>query len=229
MGKASSVLNTIEISHELERMMDSSYKYLVFVSPYIRITDRLKAKLSQVFSQLDACYFVHRKNELPKGESDWISSFANVHLIGVENLHAKIYLNDKQCLITSMNFYEYSQINNYEIGVVIDKNREKDDYQRAVEEVLMMAKLSPEYERLFNVLETDIDFSMRKLFNKLKQVSGKYSKFSYENDQDYLDFCADARRLVDFHKSEFYQDGMAILRSANIGRERFEKIFNKLK
>ncbi len=228
MKETSTILNTIEISHEIEMMIHSSYKYLIFVSPYLKITERLKAKLTEKFAQLDNCFFIHRKNELPKNEKDWISSFSNVHLIGIENLHSKIYLNDKQCIITSMNFYEYSQINNYEIGVKIEKKREKRNYQRVIEEILLMSKLSESYDILFKTLEFDMDYSVGKLFSKLKEVSGKYTNSDFI-DAGYIEFCNEARKLVDFKNSELYQDKTAILRSANIGKNRFEEIFNKLK
>jgi hypothetical protein len=228
MNKTNTILNTIEISHELEIMIQSSYKYLVFVSPYLKITERLKAKLSEKFKQLDGCFFVHRKNELAKSEKDWISSFSNVHLIGVENLHSKIYLNDKQCLITSMNFYEYSQINNYEIGVKIDRKTDKNNYQRVIEEILLMSKLTPKHDILLKTIEAEIDYTAGKLFNILTKISGKYTNSKF-NDEGYIEFCNDARKLVEFQNNELYQDRTAILRSANIGKARFEEIFNKLK
>ncbi len=224
MNNTNTILNTIEISHELEKMIQTSYKYLIFVSPYLKITDRLKAKLSEKFTQLDSCFFIHRSNELAKNEKDWISSFLNVHLIGVENLHTKIYLNDKQCLITSMNFYEYSQINNYEIGVKIDKMRDKNNYQRVIEEVLLMSKLTTKHDFLLKTLELEIDYSAGKLFSILKEITGKYT----DND-GYIEFCNKARKLVEFKNDELYHDRTAILRNANIGKNRFDEILNKLK
>lgn len=222
------ILNTIQISHELEKMMDESYRYLIFVSPYLKITDRLKAKLTQKFTQLDSCFFIYRKNELLKNERDWISSFSNVHLIGVENLHSKIYLNDKQCLITSMNFYEYSQINNYEIGIKIDKQIDKNNYLRVIEEIMVMSRLSEKHNELLKYLELEIDYTVGKLFFKLRDITGKYRKSRFENE-GYFEFCNEARKFGDFQKNELYQDNTAILRSANLGKSRFEELFKKLK
>ncbi len=34
-----------------------------------------------------------------------------------QNLHAKCYLNEKAAIITSMNLYDFSQVNNNEMGV----------------------------------------------------------------------------------------------------------------
>jgi len=228
MNNKNTVLNTIEISHELEKMIQESYKYLIFVSPYLKITNRIKAKLADKFTELDICFFIHRKNELQKSENDWIKSFSNVHLIDIENLHSKIYMNDKQCLITSMNFYEYSQINNYEIGLKIDKTSDNNNFQKIIQEIMTMSKLSTKHELLSKTLEPDIDYTAGRLFYKLREITKKNKK-NKSYDEDYIEFSNIARKLVKFDNTELYQDKTAILRNANIGKVRFYKIFNKLK
>ena len=40
----------------------------------------------------------------------------HVHLYFSKNLHAKCYLNEKKMIITSMNLYEFSQVNNREMA-----------------------------------------------------------------------------------------------------------------
>lgn len=226
--KQNNIIGTIEISHEIEKMIDESYKILIFISPFLKITNRLKAKLSDSFRNLDNCFFIHRKNELRKDEETWIKSFDNVHLIGVDNLHAKIYLNDKRCIITSMNFYEYSQINNYEIGVIIDRKDDNTGYQKILEEVLLITKLSDNYFNISQALEPFQDYTAGKLFLKLKEISGRYS-YSGTLDGAYITFCNDARTVVEFLPTELYQDNTAILRTANLGKERYDKILNSLK
>ena len=41
-----------------------------------------------------------------------------------KNLHAKCYLNGNRALLTSMNLYEFSQVNNHEIGVLVVREEE---------------------------------------------------------------------------------------------------------
>ena len=54
-----------------------------------------------------------------------------------ENLHAKCYVNDTKLIITSLNFYEYSMINNKEMGVIYDNTLPEDleIYTKALEHV----------------------------------------------------------------------------------------------
>jgi phosphatidylserine/phosphatidylglycerophosphate/cardiolipin synthase-like enzyme len=222
------IIGTTEISHEIEKMIDESYKVLIFISPFLKITNRLKAKLSNSFQNLDSCFFIYRKNELRNDEKAWVSSFNNVHLIGVDNLHAKIYLNDKRSIITSMNFYEYSQINNYEIGVIIDRKDDNNGYQKILEEVLLITKLSDNYLKISKVLEPFQNYTAGKLFLKLCDISGRYSD-SKSLDWAYKTFCNDARKVIEFLPAELYEDGTAILRTANLGKERYALILNSLK
>ncbi len=44
-----------------------------------------------------------------------------VRLSFCKNLHAKCYLNESECIISSLNLYEFSQINNNEMGILIRK------------------------------------------------------------------------------------------------------------
>jgi hypothetical protein len=70
-----------------------------------------------------------KPNEIDKKKSqdslkdfDKIKEFAKKHkldLVLTENLHAKIYLNERRVLITSMNLHKYSANNNIEIGCLI--------------------------------------------------------------------------------------------------------------
>ena len=222
------VVGTMGISHAIEKMIDESGKFLIFVTPYLKITERLRAKLVDAFDNVDSCYFIYRKDELRKDEKRWLESFNNVHLLGVENLHAKLYLNEKECIIGSMNFYEYSQINNYEIGVVINAAKDIKNFQKIAEEILLITKLTEKHDSIFKLLEPFLDYTVRTLFNKLQKVSKRY-KTQYYSDDTYIQFCNDARKLVQFNDNELYNDKRAILRSANIGKERYEKLFKKLK
>lgn len=222
------VLNTIGLSHEIEKMIENSYEHLIFVSPYLKITDRLKAKLTEHLTHVDNCYFVYRENELHISEELWINSFPNVHSIPVRNLHAKIYVNENQCIIGSMNFYEYSQINNYELGIKLLKKGNKSNFEKIISEILMMCKNSESYSNLFNTLNIHLDFTIGKLFNKIKSINPIYKTFE-STEAAYIHFCTKARQVMHFSDEELYQDKSAILRLSNIGKQRFDTLLKELK
>lgn len=50
-----------------------------------------------------------------------------------KNLHAKCYLSEA-CIVASLNLYEFSMVNNNEMGVLIDRLADVDLYRDAYEE-----------------------------------------------------------------------------------------------
>lgn len=69
-------------------------------------------------------------------ERNSLADLKDVELYYFENLHAKCYFNEEMMVITSMNMYEYSEVNNREMGVLIDRTKDKDLFERAVNETL---------------------------------------------------------------------------------------------
>ena len=50
------------------------------------------------------------------------------------NLHAKCYFNDSEMVITSMNMYEFSEKNNREMGIYINKSNDNSTFLDAFQE-----------------------------------------------------------------------------------------------
>lgn len=78
---------------------------------------------------------VYGKDELKPNEKNSLAELENLSLFFFENLHAKCYLNESRMVITSMNMYEFSEKTNREMGVLIDRNSDKEIYEKAVAEV----------------------------------------------------------------------------------------------
>ncbi len=73
-----------------------------------------------------------------------------------KNLHAKCYLNENECIITSLNLYEFSQVNNNEMGVLIYRNEDAKLYADTYEEAQRIIRISDEVRMsLEKVTETD--------------------------------------------------------------------------
>ena len=62
----------------------------------------------------------------------------------IADLHAKCYLNEELCIITSLNLYEFSQINNNEMGVLIRRSEDAELYKEAYEEAQRIIRISDE-------------------------------------------------------------------------------------
>jgi predicted rRNA methylase YqxC with S4 and FtsJ domains len=114
-------ISTTEISYHIEKIIKESKFFLVLISPYFKVHERLQ-KLLIKKSAYTSITIVYGKEELNKSEWYWIEKLKEKNIHFEKNLHGKIYLNEEYALITSMNLYEYSQVNNIEYGVLLNKN-----------------------------------------------------------------------------------------------------------
>ena len=60
------------------------------------------------------------------------------------NLHAKCYLNENKALLTSMNLYEFSQVNNNEMGILVTRDEDDDLYREIEKESDRLIRVSEE-------------------------------------------------------------------------------------
>lgn len=128
-------LNTTALNYELENIIKNSSKFLILISPYFKVADRIRTLIEEK-SKTVPIIIVYGKDELKKSEQTWINNLSNVRLHFCKNLHAKCYMNQHTALIGSMNLYEFSQVNNHEMGVLLTT---KEDEQ-AIKDTLDEAK-----------------------------------------------------------------------------------------
>ncbi|MGZ2368382.1 phospholipase D family protein [Ancylomarina sp. YFZ004] len=223
------VIGTTEISFEIENILNNAERYLVIVTPYIKLNQRLKVRLSDAFKIVNYVYILHRFNELKREELEWLKSFDNVNIYPIKNLHSKIYASENFALIASMNLYEYSQINNHEIGVKIEANSDNDEYVDTLKEIRLILESDHSDKNLnfTKIIENIEDYSMGQLFVDLCQkYKFKSNKSWQQSEYEYIS--GKAREIVDFDNSELYQDKSAVLRVTDLGKERFSTLKKEL-
>lgn len=64
---------------------------------------------------------IYRENKLSENQKERLKAIDNLNLMHHPNIHAKCFYNENYLLIGSMNLYEYSEINNREMGVLFHK------------------------------------------------------------------------------------------------------------
>jgi phosphatidylserine/phosphatidylglycerophosphate/cardiolipin synthase-like enzyme len=123
------ILSSSETTFCIEKIITNAEQKLTIISPYVKIHNRLNTILLEKQDCDIELGFVYGKNsDIDKKLIEDIKSFNNFRILHNKNLHAKIYANEKECLITSMNLYDYSQAHNYEIGVLINKDEEPNEF-----------------------------------------------------------------------------------------------------
>ncbi|MBE98866.1 hypothetical protein [Flavobacterium coralii] len=104
-------------------------KILLIVSPYVKLDSYFK----KIFDKHENNSGLHiilvfGKNEtevkrsMNKEDFDYFKKFPNISIVHVPNLHAKYYGNETCGIVTSINLYDYSFLNNIEFGVFSTTN-----------------------------------------------------------------------------------------------------------
>ena len=128
-------LNTSATNYYLEEMIKGAKDRLILISPFLRLNDRIKELLEDKNRLKIDVRIVYGKSELQPEEVNWLKGLTYVRTSFCKNLHAKCYLNEELCIVTSLNLYEFSQVNNNEMGVSNQPRRRSSALQGRVRRV----------------------------------------------------------------------------------------------
>lgn len=128
-------LTTVGNSFYIEQIILNAEKNLTLVTPYLNLSKNLIERLADADKENIIITIIYGKSELKIKEKNKIESLKNLELFFCENLHAKCYHNEKSLIITSMNLYEFSERNNREMGILIEKNSDLKIYKETLKEI----------------------------------------------------------------------------------------------
>ncbi len=146
--------NPLSISNEILQVIKESNEFLYLISPYIQFGKSLytelklmkNAILKALKSGIDVNLITRTLDQAQEySESFYERNLKFMHEEGckiyfVSNLHSKIYCNESKALITSMNLYLASILNNKEIGILLTKNSESTEYYKIISYALDLTK-----------------------------------------------------------------------------------------
>lgn len=110
-------ISTSGINHYLEELIKEANQNIILVSPYLKFNSKIKELIEQKLNEGVRLTIIYGKSKLNEAEEKWLNSLPNTTISFRQNLHAKCYLSEKEAIITSMNLYEFSQLNNDEMGI----------------------------------------------------------------------------------------------------------------
>ena len=119
-------LRTSGITAGVEELIREARERLYIISPYLKLSDNIKELLNDKEREKAEVRIIFGKQELSPNEMSYLQNLKYVRLYFSKNLHAKCYLNEKKMIISSMNLYEFSQQNNREMGILIEREVEAD-------------------------------------------------------------------------------------------------------
>lgn len=137
-------LDTTGVSYHLQQLINKANERLVLISPYLKINEKIKQSLEDKNRMKIDIRVIYGKNELQPEENNWLKSMTSIRSSFCKDLHAKCYLNESEAIITSMNLYEFSQVNNNEMGIYVVKETDPTLYNEIYEEVKRLIRISDE-------------------------------------------------------------------------------------
>lgn len=137
-------LNTSATTYYLEELIKNTQDKLILISPYLKLNDRIKELLEDKNRLKIDIRIIYGKNELQHQEISWLNELTFIRTSFCKNLHAKCYLSEESGIITSLNLYEFSQVNNNEMGIFISRSEDSLLYKDAYEEAQRIIRISDE-------------------------------------------------------------------------------------
>lgn len=137
-------LNTTGVSYHLEELIKNTKDQLILISPYLQFHQRVKDNLENLHIKKIDIRIIYRKNNLGVEDSNWLENQIGIRTSLCKSLHAKCYINESQAIVTSMNLYEFSQMNNEEMGILVNKDNDDELYNDISKGVKNLLTLSEE-------------------------------------------------------------------------------------
>lgn len=140
-------LTTSATTYLIEELIRNAEQRVTLISPYLKFNARIR-QLIEDRATSGICFdIVYGKKKLNEAEEQWLAGLAGLNLYFCKNLHAKCYLNEDHCVITSMNLYEFSQVNNSEMGVLLSRQADADAFRDATQEAQTILRMSERQNR----------------------------------------------------------------------------------
>ncbi len=139
-------LDTTGVSYHLQQMINQAEEKIYLISPFLQINRRVKQSLEDKYKYSLDIRIVYGKSDLQPEESDWLKEHTGIRTSFCKNLHAKCYLSEKEVILTSMNLYEFSEVNNIEMGIHLSKESDKSLYNDVYKEVMRIIRSGEEVQ-----------------------------------------------------------------------------------
>jgi hypothetical protein len=135
-------LNTQAAYAEIENIVNRAEHALVIMSPYIQINRTLLQKIFHASEHRNIdISLICRTNDIKPEEMAAINKITRLELFDLPNLHANCIYNEKAMVITSLNLFDYSQINNRDMGAMITVDKDSAAFMSAVKETEYMMQI----------------------------------------------------------------------------------------
>ncbi len=127
------LLTTKSLAAQLEEIIRKSKGEVYLISYSFRISQSFLRQIRNAVDKGIKIKIVYGKF-IYENTMEELGDIKNLEIYYCENLHAKVYANESKCIVGSMNFYEYSEINNIELGVLLTEKEDSDAFNDTLEQ-----------------------------------------------------------------------------------------------
>ncbi len=176
------LLQPAVLSGEIQALFDEADKRLIIVSPYVKIDKwfKLKKKLESAIKRNIQIEFYLREDNNNFESFQQVKSLG-IEPIGIPDLHTKLYMNEKNAIVTSLNLLLYSDTYSLDIGYKTETSKEYDElsdyYNRYLKKRQSLKNIGPApdwRDRLYALLTKNFGkVSINGENNKLQIKTGR--------------------------------------------------------
>lgn len=230
------ILDTEETTHQFNLILKEAQEYLIIICPYIGVKEQSIKMFDKALARVLFSYIIRRKDI--KKELLWDYKACDEHFDNantnkcgygkLDYLHAKIYMNEKECLITSLNAIDGTKDVNYEIGVSFTKELNPEQYKQAEKLALEIILKSDVKNKQFAHCIDRYETTMGSLYAKI--VPQEKEQAYKEKYGDLVTFyeqhlCKSALKMRTFAKVDFYKHVKSVLlRSTQLSLAEYYKL-----
>ena len=164
----SNILLVHQIQDRIIEIIKNSKEFCFLVTPFYQPWTILNRELEKAARQEKKIVFILRNTDENRFNCDSLNYDYGFDVVFVDRLHTKLYLNECEALISSMNLYESSKDNNYELGYYFGNRTQAKNLKEAVIDN--------------DILMGDWNILRGRYFNNYE--SPKNQRFDRENIQD---------------------------------------------
>ncbi len=136
-----------DIQSKIGSIIQDAKKYIIIVSPYINLDSTYTALLEMSISKNTPVKFFYRKDNINDKNDNFkdierFEKLPGVTLYACPGLHAKIYMNEVDFLITSRNLYMKKGEESLDIGLFSNINENRDIFFKIKDDLKLFAHTS---------------------------------------------------------------------------------------
>lgn len=136
-----------QLKAQIENLVDSAQEYMFVVSPYLDPGNVVLESMIRASNDGINVTLVHHSSQIRKPSSrDWIVRLirAGVVVYNHPNLHAKLYANESEVVVASMNLVSGSYSNSFEAGVYSDSRELRNSVLSYIDDVIISSDMCSE-------------------------------------------------------------------------------------